>query len=356
MREYFTEKRADEIAAMAGKSLLYEVSTTPKPGLVDRANSGAHRDMDLFHFIDSSAALIPHFRQLFLMGVHHAQDSPQRLFGCIRYPGMLAEDAMFAATKGVNTHKGLIFSLGILCAALGYSFANTLPCDTGALLSLCGRMASLSVEQDLDRVTVQNARTFGERLYLQTGSAGIRGEAAAGFPSVRHYGLPALRRFMAEGKSLNDAGVLTLLILLGHVEDTNVISRRGLRAAQSVRRRRRKEWLGSRSRSLMKSGYSTNGSSGKISVRAAAPICWPLHLCCTFWSRKLRTLRTERSSSRGRVGGTRCCPRRNFLDIAFRRAAAAAMKRTTLCKIKIRVWAEQNARPRLVRAGAAVYG
>ncbi len=235
MREYFTEKRADEIAAMAGKSLLYEVSTTPKPGLVDRANSGAHHDMDLFHFIDSSAALIPHFRQLFLMGVRHAQDSPQRLFGCIRYPGMLAEDAMFAATKGVNTHKGLIFSLGILCAALGYSFANALPCDTGTLLSLCGKMASLSVKQDLDRVTAQNARTFGERLYLQTGSTGIRGEAASGFPSVRHYGLPALRRFMAEGKSLNDAGALTLLTLLGHVEDTNVISRRGLRAAQSVR-------------------------------------------------------------------------------------------------------------------------
>ena len=142
---------------------------------------------------------------------------------------------MFAATKGVNTHKGLIFSLGILCAALGYSFANALPCDTGTLLSLCGKMASLSVKQDLDRVTAQNARTFGERLYLQTGSTGIRGEAASGFPSVRHYGLPALRRFMAEGKSLNDAGALTLLTLLGHVEDTNVISRRGLRAAQSVR-------------------------------------------------------------------------------------------------------------------------
>ena len=63
---------------------------------------------------------------------------------------MLAEDALFAATKGVNTHKGLIFSLGILCAALGYSFANALPCDTGTLLSLCGKMASLSVKQDLD--------------------------------------------------------------------------------------------------------------------------------------------------------------------------------------------------------------
>ncbi|MEG2204776.1 MAG: citrate lyase holo-[acyl-carrier protein] synthase, partial [Oscillospiraceae bacterium] len=191
IRAYFLEQRADAVAAMACKSLLYEVSTTPKPGLVDRANCGAHRDMDLFSFLDSSAALTPHFRQLFLMGALHAQDTPQRLFDCLRYPGMLAEEDMFAATGGVNTHKGLIFSLGLVCAALGYLFSNGLPEDTDALLALCGEMASPAVCKDLSGVTRETATTFGERLFVETGRAGIRDEAAAGFPSVRLFGLPA---------------------------------------------------------------------------------------------------------------------------------------------------------------------
>ena len=63
MREYFTEKRADEIAAMAGKSLLYEVSTTPKPGLVDRANSGAHHDMDPVSYTPLDVYKRQHFVQ-----------------------------------------------------------------------------------------------------------------------------------------------------------------------------------------------------------------------------------------------------------------------------------------------------
>ena len=47
--------------------------------------------------------------------------SPVGLFPAIRPIGVRAEAAMFAAaTAGVNTHKGIIFSLGIIAACLGY--------------------------------------------------------------------------------------------------------------------------------------------------------------------------------------------------------------------------------------------
>ncbi len=99
--------------------LLYEVSTTPKPGLVDRNNSGSHSDMDFFTFLDSSASLIPWFREFFCLGWDHSSESDGQIFERLRYAGQRAETAMFSATGGINTHKGLVFASAILCGALG---------------------------------------------------------------------------------------------------------------------------------------------------------------------------------------------------------------------------------------------
>ena len=55
-------------ARLATQALLYEVATTPKPGLVDRENSGSHRDMDFFTFQASAAALQPYFAQCVRIG------------------------------------------------------------------------------------------------------------------------------------------------------------------------------------------------------------------------------------------------------------------------------------------------
>ncbi len=50
------------ISQLALKALLYEVSLSPKPGLVDRFDNGAHDDMSFMTFIDSMIALSPFFR------------------------------------------------------------------------------------------------------------------------------------------------------------------------------------------------------------------------------------------------------------------------------------------------------
>lgn len=234
MRDYFLMKRADFIAATACRSMLYEVCVTPKPGLIDRNNSGAHRDMDIFTFIDSISVLTPHFRHVYLLGRELAEVPPQQLLEKLRYAGKLAENDMLAATNNINTHKGLIYSMSILCASLGWSEENYRSTDTSSLLALCGEIASPAVEKDLHNITSETAVTAGEKLFAETGNAGVRSEAASGFPSILNCGLPILKRYIEEGMSLNDAGVYTLLALMSKVTDTNIIARCGLEAQQDL--------------------------------------------------------------------------------------------------------------------------
>ncbi len=234
MTAYFNERFADICASCANRAMLYEVCTTPKPGLVDRANRGSHKDMDIYTFIDSTAVLTPYFRDLVLSGIKFCDDEPRQLFEKIRYTGMEAEDRMFKAAKA-NTHKGLIFSLGIICAALGYLFANNKSVDTGSILELSKQMTA-KVLDDFSAITKGNANTYGEKLYAGYGITGIRGEAANGFISVKEYGLPVLKKLLGRGFSLNDAGSLTLLNLIANVKDTNIISRSDIDTQNSVQK------------------------------------------------------------------------------------------------------------------------
>lgn len=124
----FAARDRETLAAMAGRALLYEVCTTPKPGLVDRWNNGSHRDMDVFTFMDSTTALLPYFKKAVEIGQETAGEPPARTFRRLREAGLRAEKAMFCATKGVNTHKGLIFSLGCILGAAGRLWTPEGPC------------------------------------------------------------------------------------------------------------------------------------------------------------------------------------------------------------------------------------
>ena len=107
----------DEIGRLAFASMLTEVSATPKPGLVDRANNGAHRDMDFFTFVESAAALRSSFDEFAEAGRNI--NPVEGLLPALREIGIRAEEKMFKATKNVNTHKGMIFSLGLVAGAAG---------------------------------------------------------------------------------------------------------------------------------------------------------------------------------------------------------------------------------------------
>ena len=221
------ESDAQDIARLACRALLYEVTTTPKPGLVDRSNSGSHRDMDFYTFLDSASALWPYFEACARTGRQTASMAAPETFQALRPVGQKAEADMLAATHGVNTHKGAIFSMGILCAALGRLPRRQwrLP---DAILQECAAMTKGLVASDFAGLTRENAHTTGQKLYLEHGISGVRGQMEAGLPAVLDVGLPVLRAGIAQGYSLNDAGCAALLALMTAATDTNLIARSSL--------------------------------------------------------------------------------------------------------------------------------
>lgn len=223
MRSHFDGLFLDETTQFSERAMLYEVSTTPKPGLVDRAGNGAHKDMDFYTFIDSSVSLTPYFREMTAAAINF-KETPAQLFDSLREIGCRAEEAMLSATGGVNTHRGAIYSLGILCAARGYLYGRGYAQNTELLCRICGEIAEPAL-QDFCLSTEKTPPTHGKVLYEKYGITGIRGETAGGFPSVTQYALPVLLELTHRGISLNDAGVVAYLNLLAHVQDTNFIYR-----------------------------------------------------------------------------------------------------------------------------------
>ena len=234
IQAYFHTRYAQLIGGLAQKALLFEAITTPKPGLVDCQNSGSHRDMNLFSFAASACALRSFFEECVLLGIRRADP------GQLQYAGQQAEDAMLAAANA-NTHKGAIFSLGILCHAMGW-------CGEGAPLDkVLSRAAETGSAFLLQMPPPDRALTGGEQQYHRYGLTGARGEAASGFRTVTAVALPALESALNEGKPLEDACLHALLSLMAQVQDSNIIRRAGTDGQQ---------WVMEQSQNLLQSGYT----------------------------------------------------------------------------------------------------
>ena len=229
---------ACRVAEYAGQAVLTEVLVTPKPGLVDRRNSGAHDDMDLQTFFASANAIAPWWRRFVDIGSTCAHAPARDVLATVRPAGIACERAMLKATRGVNTHKGAIFSLGLLCAAVGRLLGR------GAGLnrtSICLEVADICdglVDRELAGTNA--ARTAGERLFREHGLPGARGEAASGFALVRAVALPVYDVLRLRGIDENVALLQVLLHLLAINGDTNVVSRGGLWGLEYVHRWSRK--------------------------------------------------------------------------------------------------------------------
>jgi triphosphoribosyl-dephospho-CoA synthase len=215
-----------EVAALAEHALHLEIETWPKPGLVSHVDAGSHSDMDARTLHRSAAALRPFYVELAEAGAR-GESMP-----VLRKIGLRAEHAMLDATDGVNTHRGAIFGLGLLCAAAG-SRAS----DSSARQLPLGVLVSRRWGRDIV-CGPRLAQSHGELASRRFGVGGARWEAARGFPSVYLIGLPALCR--ASRWVPNDAEaarVQACFALIAAVEDTNLLHRggaQGLRFAQAA--------------------------------------------------------------------------------------------------------------------------
>lgn len=208
------------LAKDAIRALLYEVSVNAKPGLVDPVTSGPHPDMDVFTFIDSAVELEGYFKAVADTALNWSSTLPN-LFIKLRKLGQKAEIRMLDATAGVNTHKGVVFSLAILVAAEAYRFKNG-----GNLRNIIKAMLRDLTKNDFAEAQNKDVSqlTAGEKLYLQFGYTGIRGEAEKGYPVVFEYGLPMLRK--TDG-TRNQRLLDTLMEIISVNIDTNLLKRSG---------------------------------------------------------------------------------------------------------------------------------
>jgi triphosphoribosyl-dephospho-CoA synthase len=207
---------AKAIAASAAHCLLLELETWPKPGLVSHVDSGSHDDMDADTFRASAAAIEPYFCALAESGA----------LGCgmgrLRIIGLEAETAMQAATSGVNTHRGAIFGLGLLCAAAGARASGLI----NSTLSLGETVSQLWGRSICDGPVLLHSHGSGAR--RRYGAGGARREAAHGFPSVYEVGMQALRHGTAKvPDDAETARVQACFALIAAVEDTNLLHRGG---------------------------------------------------------------------------------------------------------------------------------
>jgi triphosphoribosyl-dephospho-CoA synthase len=213
------------IAATAAHCLRLELETFPKPGLVSHIDNGSHRDMNADTFRVSVAAIEPYFIALADAGAHGCA------MGRLRIIGLDAEAAMFAATSGINTHRGAIFGLGLLCAAAGAK-ASGLVNPASSLGTAVSRLWGASIA---DGPLLLHSHGGGARRRFRAG--GARMEAARGFPSVYQIGLPALRRGMlAAPGNAEAARVEACFALIAALEDTNLLHRGGLSGLRFARR------------------------------------------------------------------------------------------------------------------------
>ncbi|MCU4157371.1 triphosphoribosyl-dephospho-CoA synthase [Carboxylicivirga sp. A043] len=242
------QKQADlvnKVASYAISGLLHEVALNPKPGLVCRNSAGAHTDMDFISFINSIAALSPYFIEinnfaLSFDGADVAKALPQ-----IRTIGLKMEAAMYEATGDVNTHKGAIFLMALVCFAVTRVVKKNGCLKINALSSIIQQITRGMVQKELCLVGNDAELTHGQQCFKKYGlqAAGARGEAEQGLPTVLHHALPLLQERIKKPFSsytdveLNELLVPVLLKVMSLNNDTNILFRHDVKVLEAIKQK-----------------------------------------------------------------------------------------------------------------------
>lgn len=219
LKDFCAETLSDE----AYDALISEVYATPKPGLVDLANNGAHKDMDVALFEKSAGALKPYFYDAAMLGMGSCTMAE------LRKRGLAAEQEMFAATGGVNTHKGMIYSMGLLLAGMGKALMDDPETDEDLKQEAIDNAAGLAGE-DAERMLAAaraNPDTNGAAVLRDYGALGATGHAAGGFPDAVFTADRLAYYIIEENFSESESGALALCDSMARLEDTNLLHRGG---------------------------------------------------------------------------------------------------------------------------------
>ncbi|MGL5544248.1 MAG: citrate lyase holo-[acyl-carrier protein] synthase [Cetobacterium sp.] len=220
----------DIFSNFALKSVILEVSAFPSFGLVSPQSNGSHKDMDFFTFIHSGFSLTNYFKQVVKAG--YSNLPIHLVFKKIRYMGKVAEKEMFSATNNVNTHKGLIFLMGITAACAAKAKYHGLPFKN---ISLFIQDMCKDILKDFDNIHLKKELTHGEKLFLNYGIVGVRGVAKNGLDVVFDKSIDIFRNSIFEKEHINHAMIKTLIYLMSVLEDTTILHRHDLDVLNDVK-------------------------------------------------------------------------------------------------------------------------
>jgi triphosphoribosyl-dephospho-CoA synthase len=210
------------VAARVGRAAVLalheELTTHPKPGLVSPVDAGSHRDMDASTFFASLLSLRGYFREVARAGACGAS------FATLRAIAVEAEARMLRATGGANTHRGAIFTVGLLAAGAAGLEAQGTPPDPVLLRAEVRERFGSTLLRELPALP----GSHGAIVLRRHGVCGARREAASGFPHVFGVGLPALEESLRRGASRAQAAVQCLMTLVAVLPDTNLLYRGGV--------------------------------------------------------------------------------------------------------------------------------
>ncbi|MGL4761047.1 MAG: triphosphoribosyl-dephospho-CoA synthase CitG [Sarcina sp.] len=221
---------AKKLAEFASEAMLFEVSSYPSPGLVSPVSNGSHKDMNYYTFLGSISVLNKYMYEFALAGIQ--KDKIEDIFDDIRKVGLKAEIDMFEITKGVNTHKGMIFLMGITLSALAYGISMNYSFDKiqDIIKIMCRDLTSELKNIDFKSL---KEKSHGEKLYLEYGFLGIRGEAEDGVPLAFNIGLNCYEN--CSDLSENDRLLQTLLKIMSECEDSTILHRKDLETLNYVK-------------------------------------------------------------------------------------------------------------------------
>ncbi len=212
------------LASLACKALRSELNLSPKPGLVDRNNSGAHTDMDYYMMLRSIKSLHEGFTRIASIALSGSLPSASDL----QKAGIAAENMMNEATGGINTHRGAIFSLGLTIAAAAHLYAAGIDITPERMSDIISRIAG-------GITTPATESSHGAKASAGYGICNARSMALSGYSVVYTQWLPYLRS-LREEKTEEEAQAMTLLKIMTQIDDTNIYHRGGAEGADYVRK------------------------------------------------------------------------------------------------------------------------
>lgn len=208
---------AERLADLAVDALIDEADLSPKPALVDRRSSGAHKDLHLGLMHASALSLWPAFKEMAEAAIEIGEIG-QPLREAIGRIGRDGEVAMMRTTGGVNTHRGAIWALGLLVTAAALDVSDLSPAGLGL------RAGCLALIEDRNQPA---SNSHGAQVARKFGAMGAREQAQMGFPAVTQTALPQLKKSRATGHGEQNARLDALLAIMTTLSDTCVLYRAG---------------------------------------------------------------------------------------------------------------------------------